>query len=97
MLSLSVGRKDDMGKVISLPFSRIIEHAKPLERSMAEEYRHFLELKACAGDVWALLARMKNREQMAAIENLVDRVLQQQGDGSKDLEFRAWLGGPFTP
>jgi hypothetical protein len=67
------------------------------ESEIPKEYRRFLELKVLKGDVWAILTRLNSRNQLDALANLVDRVIQQDPMGKADQEFMVWLGGFFNP
>jgi hypothetical protein len=86
-------RKDNMTKIYSFAARREIR--SPITDNLKEEYRNFLELKYLHGDVWALLSRLKARAERAALDNLVERVMEQEGDGRNDKEFMVWMGGFF--
>lgn len=60
-----------------------------IEDFLAQEYVDFLEKKILNGDVWALLARLNPKNQKDALDDLVQRVLDQNGCGRKDKEFMA--------
>ena len=82
-----------MGKVIDLPFKKIIQN---WSQPMTVEYRDFLELKILKGEITGVYNRLTQDNFKAAIENLVDRVIQEDPEGKKDKEFHAWLGGTYN-
>jgi hypothetical protein len=85
-----------MGKIFDFPFQKVLANREPLRSELKEEYRCFLNMKILRSDIWGVLCRLNNNNQRAALENLVDRVIQQNECGEGDKEFMVWMGGVFN-
>jgi hypothetical protein len=97
-LAKAINKTHNEGKVIPMNQPNYDSRLEPkirerteeeIEDILIDEYETFLREKVTQGQVWALLTRLNENNQKAAIVELIDRVLEQNGCGKKDKEFMA--------